>query len=93
MIKFNKPFAFGELGPGHPNGSFDYGLWYRFILFKKKRNIHSFIYLFLFRPPAIESRFNLLSYFHAWYQEFAPIRNKNAYALFNNPHVINRDQL
>ncbi len=60
-------------------------------LFNKKRNI--FIYLFLFRPPAIESRFNLLSYFHAWYKEFAPINNKNAYALFNNPHVINRDQL
>jgi hypothetical protein len=62
-------------------------------LFNKKKETFSFIYLFLFRPPAIESRFNLLSYFHAWYKEFAPIRNKNAYALFNNPHVINRDQL
>lgn len=28
IIKLNKPFAFGELGPHTPNGSFDYGLWY-----------------------------------------------------------------
>ena len=52
------------------------------------------IYLFiLFRPPAIQSHFNLLSYFHAWYEEFAPIRNKGAYALLNNEHVLNRDQI
>ena len=31
MIQLNKPFAIGELGPGTPNGSFDYGLWYSFI--------------------------------------------------------------
>jgi hypothetical protein len=49
--------------------------------------------LFFFRPPAIQSHFNLLSYFHAWYEEFAPIRNKGAYALFNNEHVLNRDQI
>jgi mannan endo-1,4-beta-mannosidase len=28
VIALNKPFGFGELGPGTPNGSFDYGLWY-----------------------------------------------------------------
>jgi len=57
---------------------------------KKKNDFHLFI---LFRPPAIQSHFNLLSYFHAWYEEFAPIRNKGAYALFNNEHVLNRDQI
>jgi hypothetical protein len=31
MIKLNKPFALGELGPFNPNGSFDYSLWYSFI--------------------------------------------------------------
>ena len=49
--------------------------------------------LFFSRPPAIQNHFNLLSYFHAWYQEFSPVRNKNAYALFNDKHVINRDQI
>lgn len=52
------------------------------------------LYLFrLIRPSAIQSHFNLLSYFHAWYEEFSPLRNKGAYALLNNEHVLNRDQI
>lgn len=35
MIKLNKPFAFGEVSPRTPNGSFDYSLWYSFTHMKK----------------------------------------------------------
>jgi hypothetical protein len=35
MIKLNKPFALGEVGPRTPNGSFDYSLWLEFIHKKK----------------------------------------------------------
>jgi hypothetical protein len=51
------------------------------------------IYIFLFRPIAIQNRFNTISYFFAWDGPFSPIREKNAYALYNNPHVVNRDQI
>jgi hypothetical protein len=51
------------------------------------------MYLFLFRPIAIQNHFNLVSYFHAWNDMWSPIKEKNAYALFNNPHVVNRDQI
>ncbi len=27
MIKLNKPFVLGEVGPHTTNGQFDYGLW------------------------------------------------------------------
>jgi mannan endo-1,4-beta-mannosidase len=27
MIKLNKPFALGEVGPHTTNGQFDYSLW------------------------------------------------------------------
>ncbi|CAF0882436.1 unnamed protein product [Adineta ricciae] len=44
-------------------------------------------------PIAIANRFNLISYFFAWDGIYSPIENRNAYQLFNNKHVINRDQL
>ncbi len=89
MIKLKKPFALGEVGPRTPNGSFDSSLWYWFI--HKENGI--LIYLFLFRANAIQNYFNLVSYFHAWNGMWSPIREKNAYALYNNPHVVNGDQI
>ncbi len=51
------------------------------------------ISFFLFRPIAIQNHFNLVSYFMTWNDMWSPIREKNAYALYNNPHVVNRDQI
>jgi hypothetical protein len=51
------------------------------------------IYLCFSRPTAIQNRFPQVSYFHAWNDNWSPIREKNAYALYNNPHVVNRDQI
>ena len=36
MIKLNKPFALGEVGPHTPNGNFDYSLWYIIYSYNKK---------------------------------------------------------
>ncbi len=86
MIKLNKPFALGEVGPHTINGTFDYSLWYLLIF------INLFVF-YLFRPIAIQNHFNLVAYFFAWNGPWSPITNKNAYELFNNPHVVNRDQI
>jgi hypothetical protein len=42
MIKLNKPFALGEVGPRTPNGSFDYSLWLEFIY--KENNFYLFMF-------------------------------------------------
>ena len=88
MIKLNKPFGLGELGQHTPNGSFDYSLWYSFIKY-----IEKFLLIIFFRPIAIQNHFNLVSYFMTWDGMHSPIREKNATALYDNPHVVNRDQI
>jgi hypothetical protein len=61
-------------------------------LFKQKKTIPSDIFE-KSRPIAIQNYFNLTTYFSAWDGRWAPMANKNAYELFNNIHVINRDQI
>jgi hypothetical protein len=51
------------------------------------------IYLCFSRATAIQNHFTKVSYFHAWNDMWSPINEKNAYALYNNPHVVNRDQI
>jgi mannan endo-1,4-beta-mannosidase len=45
------------------------------------------------RITTIQSKFPQVSYFVAWNDGWSPIRNKNAYAFFNNPRIINRGQI
>ncbi len=47
----------------------------------------------MFRPITIENNFNLVSYFMAWDGRHSPIREKNVNALYDNPYVVNRDQI
>jgi len=45
------------------------------------------------RINTIQSKFPRVSYFLAWNDGWSPIRNKNAYAFFNNPQIINRGKI
>jgi mannan endo-1,4-beta-mannosidase len=45
-----------------------------------------------FRISAIQWNFPRVSYFLAWNDGWSPIRNKNAYAFYNNQRILNRGQ-
>ncbi len=62
-------------------------------LFDTQKDFSLRIYLFLFRPLAIQNHFNRVAYFMTWDGMHSPIREKNANALYDNPHVVNRDQI
>jgi mannan endo-1,4-beta-mannosidase len=44
------------------------------------------------RITTIQSKFPRVAYFLAWNDGWSPITNKNAYAFFNDPRIINRGQ-
>ena len=55
--------------------------------------IFYFPFCYFIRPVAIENKFTKISYFFAWSGFRSPAWNKNASALYNNEHVINRGEI
>lgn len=60
---------------------------------KIELQIFPFYFNCLFRPVAIETKFTKISYFFAWSGFRSPAKNKNASALYNNEHVVNRGEI
>jgi len=60
---------------------------------KSVRRTLIFFFIYSFRPIAIENKFTKISYFFAWSGFRSPAANKNASALYNNKHVINRGEI